>query len=45
MTIDQTSVEEKNRIIRDMLPFWAKELLQMKDDAERKNKVKAVVRE
>jgi hypothetical protein len=32
--------QRKESRVRDLLPFWARELLTMKDEAEGKNKVR-----
>jgi hypothetical protein len=40
MTDDHASIEDERKKIRSLLPFWAKELLAMKDDAEEKNIVR-----
>ena len=37
MDESQTS-EEKSKAVREFLPFWAKELVGMKDEAEQANK-------
>jgi hypothetical protein len=37
LSSNETSEEERE--IREALPFWARELLTMKDEAERKHRV------
>lgn len=39
MATDQTS-EEKKKIIHELLPFWTREMLAMKDEAERTRKAR-----
>jgi len=37
----QTSEKEKEREIRELLPFWAREVLKMAEEAERMHKAPA----
>jgi len=38
MENDRNSEEKKETNVRDFLPFWARELLGMKDEAEKAHK-------
>jgi hypothetical protein len=40
MTNDHRSIEEERKEIRKFLPFWVREILAMKDEAEGKNRVR-----